>query len=182
MKKRYLLLLAALPILATTARAQTFALDRGSWLVGGTAGFNSQKSSGADSRTTFIFLDPDAQYFVAPGLALGGSLRLARSGSGSSHVSWLGAGPAVTYYFGRAPRPLHPYVGGSALLLRAQATGGPANTGTQLGVQAGLLLMLARNVGLDTGIYYDRSRNRANDYSSDMSVYGLQLGIAAFLF
>ncbi len=42
--------------------------------------------------------------------------------------------------------------------------------------------MLVRNVGVDTGLYYDRTHSHSGAFSSDMNVYGLQIGISAFVF
>ncbi len=176
------LLVVALLGLGTTARAQSFAVDRGSWLVGGAAGFNSMGYSGQSGRATLIFLYPEAQYFVAPGLALGGTLTLARQDLGGGvHQFGYGAGPAATYYFGRAHRSVYPYVGARASLVRSRVTGGSADSQSQVGARAGLLFMLARNVGVDAGLYYDRYRGSGSPFN-DYDFYGLQIGVAAFVF
>ncbi len=182
MRTMSVLLMAGLLGLGTTARAQSFAVDRGSWLVGGTAGFNSIGYSGQSGRETLIFLYPAVQYFVTPGLALGGTLTLYRDGiGGGQHVVGYGGGPAVTYYFGRGHRSFYPYVGASASLVRSRATGGSSSSERNLGAHGGLLFMLARNVGVDAGLYYDRYYGSASPFN-DQSVYGLQIGVAAFVF
>jgi hypothetical protein len=171
----------------TGSRAQSYAVNRGSWIVGGTAGFSSSGGDGGGDRITLLFLAPAGQYFVMPGLALGGQLRLSHSRSGSTGSTGYGAGPAATYYFGRGVRPVYPYLGASVSLARTSLSSGfgndpPATTSTQFEPCAGLLLMLGRNVGVDTRLYYLSRHQHFSGVDHKTNEYGLAVGVSAFVF
>ncbi len=185
MRAMFVVLLAATVVTPATARAQTYPVDRGSWRVGGTAGWSSRAYDGASSRDVLAFLSPSAQRFVVPGLALGADLNLSRYRlGGGTRITTYGAGPSATYYLGRGQRALYPYVGGSVVFTRLEASGsvsGPQGTSSNYMPYAGFLSMLARNVGIDTRVYYQRTLS-GDDLVGNSSAYGLAIGISAFVF
>jgi hypothetical protein len=77
-------------ICAGAASAQT---EKGDWLVGGLLDLNTAKNS-----TTFNF-SPNAGYFLANNLAIGGNLVFAYDKLGDLKVTTFGIGPFVRYYF-----------------------------------------------------------------------------------
>lgn len=165
--------------------AQQYAVDRGSWLVGGTAGLSRSSFEGSDYHSTAAFLEPQAQYFVVRGLALGGQAQISRVGNGSVYAVGVGAGPAVTYYFGQGRRAVYPYVGGSFLFTHSSVTGS-SNSPPDVSQRwyepyAGAALMLARNVGVDTRAYF-RKRYDSRQGSAAATDYGVAVGISAFVF
>jgi len=169
-------LLSALPV-----TAQGYATDKGSIRIGGSGNFSSSKSEGAENRTTILDLRPDVQYFVAPGLALGGELSLTRSSNGDASNTLVGIGPIASYYFGGAERT-QPFV--SARLGVSQATfGGDDLTQTSMRGAAGLLMLLSSSVGVSSELFYSYTRVEfAGTGDSNSNNFGLALGIAAFLF
>ncbi len=187
MRRTLVVLLGLALAVPTTARSQTFAVDRGSWLIGGTAGWSSRASDGEDGRDVVVGIAPSVQRFVVPGLGLGLNLTLSRSHfTGSPAVTAYGAGPTGTYYFGRGARSFYPYVGGSVLLARlhvSDSSPGPDLSGTSTVYRpyAGILTMLGREVGLDTRLYFERYF-AGNEVQGNSSAYGLAVGVSAFLF
>ncbi len=169
------------------ARAQTFAVDRGSWLIGGTAGWSSRASDGEEGRDVVVGVAPSVQRFIVPGLGLGLNLTVTRSHfAGSPAMTAYGAGPTATYYFGRGSRSFYPYVGGSVLLTRVHVSEStPATdlsgTSTAYRPYAGILTMLGRQVGLDTRLYFERYF-AGNEVLGNYSAYGLAVGVSAFVF
>ncbi len=185
MRGIFVMLLAATVVAPTMAVAQTYAVDRGSWRVGGTAGWSSRAYDGASSRDVLAFLSPSAQRFVVPGLALGADLNVSRYRlAGGTRITTYGAGPSAAYYLGRGQRTLYPYLGGSVVFSRLDASGsvvGPEGTSSIYMPYAGFLSMLARNVGIDTRLYYERTLS-GDALIGNSSAYGLAIGISAFVF
>jgi len=172
-------LLAALPALA---HAQSYAADRGSMLVGGTASFSSsatRSNGGPWNRSTRLDLGPRVQYFVLPGLAVGGDLSFSRA-FGDVTTTDYGAGPTVSYYFGRAERAWYPYVRARVGLHRVTYSDGaqPSESWTGYAASGGVVLMLSREVGLDAALTYEIP----SDELSDFRTLAFGLGISAFLF
>ncbi len=173
--------LLAAPVL----QAQSHATDKGSIAVGGSASFSSNKAPGGSDRTTVLDLRPSLQYFLAPGVALGGQLTLGRASSDNTTSTTIGIGPLVSYYFGRISTSVVPFV--SAEFSVAQnsfdsSIGGEDITSTGIMGAAGLLLLLSNSVGVNAQLYY-RHLNLSNDIADvDGNSYGLAFGIAAFVF
>lgn len=178
----------ALPV---TAAAQTHALDRGSFLVGGGASFtrNGGEVDGESlDPSTEWSLSPRLMYFVLPGLALGGEASLSRDKSGGATFTTYGAGPAVAYYFGASrarPRPWYPYIEGGVRLLRTRSNRditGLEESLTGFHVAGGILLMLSDAVGLDGELFYDVNDQEIGLVEVRTNVLGFAIGFSAFLF
>src|SRR5690606_21219063 len=112
MQLRIPFLLPFLLVLAfTSVEGQEYAVDRGSVLMGGSASFTNTGSDDSDERTSRLLLQPRAQYFVAKGLAIGGSVTLSRYADDDDSSTTVGIGPQVSYYFGAAQRQrAYPFV------------------------------------------------------------------------
>jgi hypothetical protein len=191
-------LLAVVPlslcILQSTARAQSFAVDRGVWQIGGSASFSS---SGGDSgeRTTALSLAPRLGFFVFPGLALGAMLPLHYVSESLGHSTGYGVGPELTYYFGRGSRRLYPYVGVSALLQwTTQKYSYPDDPTTRTSTfrgqvyeaNAGAAALLARNVAVTGEAFYEDRHDRYSSTGSTSRVardsYGVRFGVTVFVY
>ena len=66
--KMALLGAAALICVASPASAQSYAMDRGVWVVGGSASVSHFEASGSNGGSTGISIYPDVGYFFVPGL------------------------------------------------------------------------------------------------------------------
>ena len=178
-----LVLLAAL--LPGTAFAQDFATDRGSWLAGGTASLASHENDFDGERLTFVTFNPSVQYFVIPGLTVGGSLDLSYISQEDFANTLVGVGPEVGYYAGGPERRLFPFARARVTLLAASFnTGGGSgrNTNASLDLSAGGVLLIARNVGLTGEAFYQHTDFDFDDEGSGSNSFGLRFGIAAFVF
>lgn len=156
--------------------AQEHATDRGSYILGGSAGLSSYKHVGS-SRSAFMHLTPRVQYFVQPGLALGGSLRLAHSRHNGGSSTSYGAGPQVSYYFGNGEEALRPYVSGSTTYSNSSGGGDGVMA---YGGNVGVLYLFTRSVGLDASLFYSAQSFPGSSSGSD--VMGLAMGFSAFAF
>lgn len=181
------LLLAGLSAsaLAAPVSAQSYATDQGSFVLGGSAGFSSTGHSSdgvsADERITSLHASPTVQYFVRPGLSLGGSVVLSRQSQGESSLATVGAGPTVSYFFGGPDRSVYPFVSADALYLNTESEG---SSSSNLGYRGsvGALVMLSRSVGLNASLYYQEQGTDGDDFEFDTDTYGLAVGFSAFTF
>jgi hypothetical protein len=168
-----ILCLALVPAL----HAQTHAVDEGSFLLGGDASLTRtsvERPGDGDRSTAFNFnLHPVVQYFITPGLAVGGDVSFAYASSeGGSTNYGVGIGPSAAYFFGRGERNYYPFLSGS---INASHYGGTALTYRGAG---GMLIMLSESVGLTGELFY-----LAQDVNErDVSRFGLAFGISAFVF
>jgi opacity protein-like surface antigen len=167
--------LVLLVLASPPALAQSYAIDQGSLMVGGSASFTSTGSDDSDDdRFSSLLVRPMVQYFVMPGLAVGGELMLTRFSSGDQSATAYGVGPEVTYFFGGSERQLYPFVSAGFQFNRSE----DENT-FGYGASGGAVFMLTSSVGLNGSLYY-----RKIDYEDfgGNNTIGAAVGISAFVF
>lgn len=188
-------------VLPEVARAQTYPVDRGSWIVGGSGSFSSQGDNQADDdgRTTQVLFNPSVEFFVLPGLAVGGALSISHSSDDRFTNTGLGVGSSVSYYFGRGQRSVYPFISAGVAIsdisfeFEDGDSGSGADlstTGTTLDVSGGVTLMVAKNVGLTGKLFFLQQNIRGNDDDNDpvfaadfdLDMFGLRFGVATFVF
>jgi hypothetical protein len=178
-------LVLAIAVLApATAHGQSHAVDRGSILAAGNASFTSTGSNlpGGDGRVTALVLQPRLQYFVQPGLAVGGEVTLTRFSRGSNSTTSYGVGPSASYYFGAdQARPFHPYVGAGVQYARFD-TGSFSSSTVGGRAAAGIAFMLSSAVALDGSVFYATTRRHGEEPNFGTDVVGVAVGVAAFVF
>lgn len=169
------LVLGLVLLFPARAQAQSYAVDQGSILIDGDAALRSS-GNGEGDRATNISVNPSAQLFVLPGLALGGQAFVSRTSFDDDAFTSYGVGPAASYYFGDALSTLFPFVSGSFFIAGDSRSD---DTATALRLSGGGTYMLARNIGLTGEAYY-----LVQDLGEDdnFNEYGLAFGISAFLF
>jgi len=166
-----------------TAHGQTHAVDRGSVLIGGRVSFTSvaTENDGASERNRLnqLVVNPSGQYFITPGLAVGGDVLYSYASNDGSTVTQYGIGPAVTYFFGREERSYYPFVSGSVGVTRFNRGGlDEGRTQTRYRGSGGILVMLNQRVGVTGELFYQRTDNE----QLQTNAFGLAFGISAFLF
>ena len=162
---------------APSASAQDYAIDRGSLIIGGSASLTSSSTPSSafleSSRRVNLTIQPSAQYFVTPNVAVGGSALFLASGLGDadrdSDVAF-GVGPTFSYYFGGEESTVFPYlstsalvVGGDRELYRGEAS-------------AGVAWMVSRNVALTGEGFLE-----ADLEDTSNNIFGLRFGVRVFL-
>lgn len=172
------------------ALAQTYAMDHGVWIIGGSANISHSHTESTSYSNTGISLFPQVGYFLAPGLA--GVIDLSYSHLSSSSVteSAWGIGPGLTYYFRNGTTKLHPYLAASVLYQHATQTlkGPPDNSNSahyfDWTGSGGLALLLARNVAVTGELFYTAYTYAADGGTSSETTnqYGLRFGISLFLY
>jgi hypothetical protein len=191
MRRRDLLLaFAILASVTTRAATQTYAMDRGVWLLSGSASLAHSKSSGSSSGHTGLGITTTAGYFVVPGLALSANFQFGHSAGEGATATSYGVGPGISYYFGRANTKLHPYLAAAALYQHQSFSNSGVSTSTWHSFtytgSGGLALLVARNVGATGEVYYMHSNSKAsspnNVTTGSSTQYGTRFGLAIFIY
>lgn len=167
--------------------AQSYATDQGSVIIGGSASFMSEGGdlNGGGDRTNTLSLNPYVLYFVSPGFGIGGDLTATRVSQGDTHVSVVGIGPTVAYFFGDADATTRPFVEGNVSYASStfdNGAGSETASGFGLGGGVGAAFMLSPTVALTAEATYNWERLSSSGVHLDGNRFGLALGIAAFLF
>lgn len=154
--KRMLLILGLL-CFSCFGHAQT---AKGTWLLGGGAGFNAVGEGGAFTPTWYVL--PGLGYFISENLAMRANLRLANLGEGVE----FSAGPAARYYF---------YGVGNQAKLFLDAGAGFGTEVISLNVTAGFAYFFNPNTALEMGLGFTR------DVQNQFSVIGFNIGFQIHL-
>lgn len=184
---RCIVALALLAGLASPALAQGYAIDKGAWVLDGTVSLTSQggelyENSQGD-RLTSLSLAPSVLYFVVPGLAIGGSLNLGYAAQGDNSATTIGVGPEIAYFFGAPESTVYPFVDGSVGYFSLNTEGADAS-GITFEAGAGIAAMLSPSVALIIQATYNIANVSVDQVNETFSgnQFGLQMGVAAFLF
>ena len=198
--------LGAIPF---TLSAQDSPVERGSIQVGGTAAFTRSRDIGNDIGWATLDLMPRVGYFVVKGLAVSANLRYRviwnddqATVRDQRFTDW-GVGPGLTYFFTTKSRRVFPFISGRTLFVRSFHTADlyaspqdetpsvPDNeTRTRTSnwqASAGIMYMVVKHVGITGEVFYQRSRvtvgvDKPQESTNEAELYGLQWGIAAFVF
>lgn len=151
--------------LSQTISAQ--AVNQGAWMVGGSAGFSSQKFKDADESTTIINLSPNLGYFIADDLAIGLGVDLTSVSFDGESSTDFGLGPFVRFYFA------------DAIFAQAGVNLGLGdNEFTEFQVGVGYSWFVGNDVAIEPILFYN-SHSVDGDFG-DYSVFGLGIGVQAF--
>ncbi len=96
--KKLILSLTAVVALALGANAQT---EKGKWILGGTASYESNKTDAAGAKAVeFLAIMPNAGYFVSNNLALGTGVGYQLTKGSTSRTESITVSPFARYYAG----------------------------------------------------------------------------------
>lgn len=161
------------------AQAQ-YAIDQGSFIVGGSAEVSGTKYGSifdAGSDTSIISFYPSLLYFVVPNLAIGGAGFYGSEDNGMTTSSSFGIGPAIAYYFGDQTSKIYPFIGASWIFFSDDN-----HNWYLIQANGGVAIMIAQNVAITCEAFY-QAETMDTDLSGDMSnTIGLRAGISAFVF
>lgn len=156
------------------------ALDPGSLMIGGNAGFSLEFDKDSDNSSLFVGLNPNAASFIMENLAIGGSLNLSYSRFGEFSFTQLGVTPLVRYYFpvGPAAAVFGDARVGIQLTQQKERTFGQSEstTATNYQIGGGVAIFLDENLSLDISINYV---NSSLEFIDPEIILGI--GIQAFL-
>ena len=173
-------ILAAVPL---AAGAQAPALEKGSYALGGSAGFNIESSGSGDNALTIAAI-PRVEYFLVDGLALGGHVGVSRFARGDDSSTSFHLGPIVSYYFVQDGRA-HPFVRALASYVHSNfsfSVGDGSSDSLALTGAVGLLYMLSDAVGVDAQLFV-RRRSLESSFGAEAEATqgGMEIGFSAFV-
>jgi hypothetical protein len=182
--------------IALPCGAADYAVDKGSWMLGGTVGFESlggdlYENEDGDSET-FIEFSPFAGYFVMPGLAVGTKVIFSSASQGDDKDTAFGVGPMVEYYLGGPYSKIFPFASarlGYVSHSEETKAGGETvefeYTEMSYGFALGAVTMVSRNVAVRGTVFYtihSKDQKKPEDLDSvDGNQMGLRLGIQSFI-
>ena len=156
-------------------------VNKGQFLVGGNAGFNSSKRG--DEKLTSFWVSPNAGYFFIDKLA--GGLRLnftsdKAKGAEDAYTSF-GIAPFVRYYFLDAAQKVNVFADASYGF--DKEGGDKKESGNQYTISAGPAIFLSPNTALEFALFYnskggDLHENIAGDRRN---TFGLNIGFQVHL-
>jgi hypothetical protein len=168
MKK--ILLLSAFVISVQLLNAQT---DKGDWMIGGNLAFNTAKNSAN------VAFDPQVGYFFLKNLVLGAQLTVDYTEQGSIHITDLGAGPYVRYYFGETKA--RPFFTGDMSFINSRIkteTTSINSQAFQYFLGGGASFFINENVAVDGILGYRHSKYKNEDGTGGLS---FKVGFQVFL-
>jgi hypothetical protein len=178
------LILKILPLLVLTlpsvVTAQEYAVDKGSMIVRGSASILSAGGEARASRVTQISLAPGLAYFVAPHVAIGGTLRILTSSAGSGTDTQIGIGPSISYHFGTAESKTFPFIEFSTDFISVS----DAFTQVALKFIAGVDVMIFDNISIGPALTFEqkmRSREGSDATLNGTEIF-LGVGFRAWVF
>jgi hypothetical protein len=174
-------LVLSLPLVAQDGGKPAYAIDKGSILAGGSAGFVSVGGDArADERISIFTFNPTVLYFPIPNVGVGGQIMFQRESSESNSKTFYGAGPTGAYFFGGEKSVVFPFL--SISFIYGKRT--DEYSETVLRFTGGTTYMLARNVGMTGEIFYmiENFTLENSDESVSGNTFGVAFGLSAFIF
>lgn len=181
MSKVFYILFVLMFFLPFQLFSQDYAVDKGSFILGGSAGFLSQGGDlTGDERVTTITLNPSIHFFVVPNFAIGADIVFLNVSVAGESGSIFSIGPSLGYFFGHKNSSAYPFLRGSFIFQSVS----DSYTETDFKFGGGVVAMVAKNVGIVTeGFYMIQSlKPEGFDESISGNTFGVQMGIAAFIF
>ena len=170
-------LLAAIVLMS--AQAGFSQISKGQWLVGGNAGFASEKQG--DDKSTTITISPNAGYFFIDHFA--GGLRVnfqSTKPKGVSATSLYSIAPFVRYYFLPTGQKVNVFADGEYGFGSYKPGGGSSASLNEFAISAGPAIFLSPNTALEFALGYSSYGGKA--YGDDrQNTFGLKIGFQVHL-
>jgi hypothetical protein len=138
---------------------ESYAINKGSWSIGGFAGFTSSGSE------TLIEIQPFLSFFLIPNFSIGGTVHFERHSYDWYYSNTtLTIGPRLAYYFGDKSSNVYPFASVGF------------NTGelSELGLAGGVAFMIARNVAITSSAVIALEERE--------NTFGVLIGISTFIY
>jgi hypothetical protein len=162
---------ALLIALSTMTQAQT---EKGTWLLGGSAGFSS--TSTGDAKSTTVALSPSLGYFLADNWSVGASALVSSvKPDGGDATTTLAIGPAVRYYFTSLGSKTKLFANGSFAVGSSKTGSGDPIDVTAWALSAGPAIFLNKSVALELAVGY--SSAKVKDAADATNTLGVSVGL-----
>jgi len=189
-------------VLNSNSMAQISPVGKGSVIISGNFSFSSaggelNENSDGDRLTTIEF-DPAANFFVSPGLAVGGKLLFSRSSQGDENSTTWGIGPEINYFFhnseeiSEAAGETYPFIQAgfyySSSVYNVSSFSGIMNISqivTKIRFGVGVAHMISNAVAITCLAAYDIDNEKIKDHEElpgSGNQYGIYAGLLIFLY
>lgn len=169
-----------LSILSLFSCAAFSQINKGQWLVGGTASFSSNNQETADLKETNIEISPNLGYFILNKLAAGvrvglTSDRISVDGSFVNKTKSQSIAPFIRYYLLPNGQKVNVLLDASYQHTRIEHPVEPVRIGKANGfsVAAGPAFFLTPNVALEFTLGYSQMKQQDSDYKINTFKTGL---------
>ena len=156
--------------MATLSQAQT--VSAGSWMLGGQAGFQSDKTDGEDDALNTLLISPNIGYFIIDNLGIGLNVGFASLSQGDNSATVIGIGPYARYYVFQG---LFPQVG--IMYNSTKVDDFDAVTGTDINLGVGYSFFVNNSIAIEPMLGY--TIGGGDDPKTNS--FGLMIGVQAFL-
>ena len=178
MKKKFFVMVLMITCFAITTIAQT---NKGTWLVGGSAGFNSSKQD--EAKITSFTINPAAGYFFINNLAGGFGVNISHSKVKDSDGAStdLSVSPFLRYYFLKLAQRAMLFGQGSFGFGSNKTTGtyGSTDKFTTWMLAAGPAFFLNEHTALELSLYYNSLKYK--DFPDAINTIGFLIGFQIHL-
>ncbi len=189
--KGTLLTVATILVFGLGAMAADSPIDKGSVMLGGMVYFMTASGdlykNANDDTPSWISINPEFAYFVAPSICIGAELDYTKYSIGDAGSTNLGIGPSVGYYFNMNPTEvkgaIYPYVKGFFHYNSFEVEGATDKTKTtSFGGRGGINLMISEAVAVDFGIVFASESEKVGDGDAEKgTVLWFGAGIDCFI-
>ena len=160
-------------IVAVTAMTQA-QTSKGNLLLGGNAGFSSEKTGDADAITN-ITVNPNLGYFLMDNLAVGGRLGLGSQKAGDVTTTGFSFAPFARYYFLSIGSKAKLMADASFGLGSVKVGDADAISSTNWGIAAGPALFLNSHTALEFTLSYGSVK--VKDADDATNTFGVNVGL-----
>ncbi len=177
--------------------SQSFAIDKGSKIIGGSFTFSSSggglhENSEGDNLLS-IGLNGTFGYFLSPGLCIGGNILFNHRSQGEYSNNQFGIGPKFSYFFGESEKSFYPYLTTSILYLTSKYKDSYTymgetesweytTSGYEIYAAGGVCFMLSNTIGLFSEAGYQYEKVKYDEVSESGNCISITFGVNAFLF
>ncbi|MGG9970168.1 outer membrane beta-barrel protein [Ferruginibacter sp. SUN002] len=170
--KKVILSLAIVALATASANAQT---EKGTWLLGGSASFASEKQKPADAVTR-VNISPAIGYFVAQDIAVGAGIDLS---SVKDSYTQFGFAPFARYYFLPIGTNAKLFVNGKFGFGSWKPKTGDSESFTNWELSAGPAFFLNKSIALEVALAYGSEKWKSD--SDPTNSFGLKAGFQIHL-
>ncbi len=162
----FTLCLAVIFCFSQSISAQT--VNKGAWMVGGSAEFSSLKYKDDNNSHTYFSIAPNVGYYFMDDLAVGLNVNFTSNSYAGNSNSSTYLGPWVRYY---VTYPIFVMVGANLGL--------SDGAGTTISAGVGYSWFLNNAVAIEPQLFFNSFNNDGD--AGDYSEFGLSIGVQAFI-
>lgn len=168
MKNFSAILVVALLFAFSSNNLQAQTVGKESWMIGGSAGFSSQKYKNDEKSSSILNISPSAGYYFADDFAFLLGISFYSISYDGSSTSSFNLAPGVRYYVT------------DPIFIQADASFGlDDGGGSVFGISVGYSWFLNNSIAIEPALFFNSANNEGDNF--DYTAFGLSIGIQAFL-